>query len=237
MRWQALILVALSSSLHATTDLNIHQLQYVADHLTDKECRKLAEALREKTFKIQNVLTGNKEPNRICIALLLHWDRNEGKGKTFSDLSLRLRQIGRSDVANTLSKSVFHEKALAIKQGYLNDPFKEMIPTKSSLLDEEDVDSMIESKPEDDSQFTAWEIACAFSGALCTLVLVLLLFRTCCPTFVPLMWRKYAPDMWVDMCSLFSKECSSCCFSCKENYYVHVIGEQNGVSRDLENQV
>lgn len=46
-----------------------------------------------------------------CLDLLLHWNSaaGEGKGSTHVEVSHRLNQIGREDLAKWLSKTVFHE--------------------------------------------------------------------------------------------------------------------------------
>ncbi|XP_054285720.1 uncharacterized protein LOC129002148 [Macrosteles quadrilineatus] len=44
-----------------------------------------------------------------CLKLLLEWNLHEGKGKTHEKLSLRLRQIGRQDLASWLDSAVLDE--------------------------------------------------------------------------------------------------------------------------------
>ena len=51
-------------------------------------------------------------------------------------LSLRLKQIGREDLANWLSKNVLREKSAAVKRAFLGDPMKRLIARNSPLLAE-----------------------------------------------------------------------------------------------------
>ena len=108
----------------ATFDINIHQLMMVSDHLTTDECRRLSEALHMVHYQTEHPLTGKDEVDAPCLNLLLHWDRHEGRGKTFLDLALRLKQIERRDLADRLSMSVYHEKSEAVRKYFLEMPFK-----------------------------------------------------------------------------------------------------------------
>jgi len=120
----------------ATVDLNIEKLEMVADHLTTGECRKLSESLHMHHFALDHPLSGSGEPNGSCLDLLIHWDRHEGYNSTFHILALRLGQINRRDLADKLSKAVYHEKSEAVKQSLLSDPFKENIHKNSAILEE-----------------------------------------------------------------------------------------------------
>lgn len=96
----------------ATFDMNLHQLQYVSDHLTEHECRKLSEALSMDDFLLDHSVSGEHEKNLSCITLLLMWDRSEkGRARSFHRLSLRLTQIGRNDLSDKLAELVYDEKA------------------------------------------------------------------------------------------------------------------------------
>ncbi|KAL3876917.1 hypothetical protein ACJMK2_034698 [Sinanodonta woodiana] len=199
----------------------------VADHLSVTECRKLSEALRHKEFLLMNNVTGSQEPNKTCIYLLLMWDRTDGKGRTFEDLDLRLRQIGRTDIANKLSVAVLHEDAVELNKKIMNDPFKDMIPKDSVLLDAAgdtiklNIDKREYSEPE---LIGSWEIIYIIIGLVSVVVLLVLSFRFLCPGFVGRVWRKYAPDLVVDWCDLWRKECDICCRNCSNDYSFHVIG-------------
>ncbi|KAK3583579.1 hypothetical protein CHS0354_039397 [Potamilus streckersoni] len=201
----------------------------VADHLSMAECRKLSEALRQKEFLLTNNVTGSQEPNKTCIYLLLRWDRTDGKGRTFEDLDLRLRQIGRSDVANKLSVAVLHEDAVELNKKILDDPFKDMIPKESVLLDisietsKLNIDKREYAEPE---LIGPWQIICIVIGLLSVFVLVVLSFRFLCPGFATRVWRKYAPDLVIDWCDLWCREYDICCKNCNNEYSYHVIGSR-----------
>ena len=75
-------------------------------------------------YQTEHPLTGKDEVDAPCLNLLLHWDRHEGRGKTFLDLALRLKQIERRDLADRLSMSVYHEKSEAVRKYFLEMPFK-----------------------------------------------------------------------------------------------------------------
>lgn len=93
-------------------DMNLHQLQYVADHITERQCRKLSEALSMNGMMLDHPASGANEKDLSCIKLLLLYDRSDkGRAKSFVDVAIRLRQIGRPDVAEQLSDMVYQEKA------------------------------------------------------------------------------------------------------------------------------
>ena len=47
---------------------------------------------------------------------------------------IRLREIGRPDVAAMLSRTVYHEKAHEAHRAFIDDPFKQLIHTNSPML-------------------------------------------------------------------------------------------------------
>ena len=49
---------------------------------------------------------------------------------------IRLKEIGRADVAEKLSRTVYHEKAEEVRHEFLEDPFKDFIKQDSQLLEE-----------------------------------------------------------------------------------------------------
>ena len=73
----------ISTFCKGTTDLNKHELRYLADHLTHKECRKLHEALQMKRFDLDHKVNGKNEAKVPCIVLLQYWDKMESKKKTY----------------------------------------------------------------------------------------------------------------------------------------------------------
>ena len=74
----------------ATTDLNSLELRYLADHLTNEECRKLHEALKMSHFDLDHKVTGQKEAHVPCIILLQYWDKVEAKKSNFQVRSINL---------------------------------------------------------------------------------------------------------------------------------------------------
>ncbi|KAJ8935100.1 hypothetical protein NQ314_012996, partial [Rhamnusium bicolor] len=94
--------------------LNVAELQYLADHLTPEECRRLIAAAHFKTYEAPNAL--DQAERKIskdipCIDLLRHWNSQPGEGKseTHEVLEHRLRQMGKYALADWLGRTVFHE--------------------------------------------------------------------------------------------------------------------------------
>ena len=143
----------------------------IADHLNQSECRELSEALKMKHFRLEHPLTGDGEPDVPCIELLRHWDRHEGKHKTFQDLALRLTEMNRKDLADKLSNTVYKEKSDAVKRLFLDDPFKKIIHTNSPLLVEASTKMQMTSLPEptsdDWSTLETVSVICLFISCIC----------------------------------------------------------------------
>ncbi|KAJ8979982.1 hypothetical protein NQ317_013731, partial [Molorchus minor] len=104
-----------------TIDLNAAELQYIGDHLTPEECRRLLAAAHYKVYLEPNALdqAERKVSKDIsCIELLHHWNSQpgEGKGETHELLEHRLRQMGKYDLADWLGKTVFHELAVDLNR-------------------------------------------------------------------------------------------------------------------------
>ncbi|XP_035213065.1 uncharacterized protein LOC118186973 [Stegodyphus dumicola] len=109
----------------------------VADNLKLDECKKLAESLQEDKFKMDHTPSGHTEPEGVsCIRLLEHWNTHHGKRQSFHQLALRLKQLGKDDLANRLAMSVTDEKVAEVQENFLKDPFKSKIHTNSPLLQE-----------------------------------------------------------------------------------------------------
>lgn len=96
-------------------DVNLPEYIYIADHLTDEECRKLYAALHYISYELpEDFPQAEKQiPEDVpCIKLLMQWnggdEKYEGKRKTHYDIEHRLRQMGKSDIADWLGKTVFH---------------------------------------------------------------------------------------------------------------------------------
>lgn len=212
-------------SAKGTVDLNIHQLQMVADHLKIKECKKLVNALHQNTFELKQDIEQSDELNKPCIALLLQWDRTDGDSKSFDDLAFRLGQIGRTDLSEKLSKSVYGEKADALDKLFLNDPFKKSVPKKSLLLDEK---KKLKKKNkilgEETSNFSGWEIASIVCGGFVAFCILVYLIYYLFGDAISKLFRTYAPDFVVTWFDLVSNECAWFCKKTKRKYYEEVIG-------------
>ncbi|KAF8770693.1 hypothetical protein HNY73_018191 [Argiope bruennichi] len=143
-----------------TFDINDRQLQMVADSLTMKECRKLSESLHEKAFALHEIPKGDTEPKQVsCFRLLQHWNTHEGKGRTFHQLAVRLKQLGHHDIANRLSQSVSDEKVGEVQDLFLKDPFKSKIGTNSPLLQESPHVQTVPPSKKPNNSWTCYEVA------------------------------------------------------------------------------
>ncbi|XP_064486377.1 uncharacterized protein LOC135398814 [Ornithodoros turicata] len=121
-----------------TTDLNEGQLRLVADSLTMTHCRRLVEAMRsdDGNSVLLSTPTGENEPKSIsCFRLLEHWNNHRGPNSTFQVLLMRLQELGRRDLADALAQKVYGEKALAVQETLLDNPFKKLSPPGGSLHD------------------------------------------------------------------------------------------------------
>lgn len=115
-----LITISFLRSAKTTIDMNVAELQYIANHLHSEECRKLCAYIHFKSF--EPPLDANQAENNVprnipCLQLLLHWNSEvgEGKGQTHEILYNRLNQIGRQDLAEWLGKMVYHQLGLDLK--------------------------------------------------------------------------------------------------------------------------
>ncbi|XP_076258940.1 uncharacterized protein LOC143195534 [Rhynchophorus ferrugineus] len=120
-----------------TIDLNSVELQYLADHLTPEECRRLVAAAHFHSFDPPNALdqAERKIPKDIqCIEHLHHWNsqNGEGKGETHELLEHRLRQMGKIKLANWLGKTVFHQLSVDLEHG-IKDSFEENAGTSTDI--------------------------------------------------------------------------------------------------------
>ena len=79
-----LMAVVLMTSLicDATDDVNIREFEMVADHLGEKDCRRLIEALHQSGFFLRRNVTGSHVSKQApCIDMLLTWNRRRGSKK------------------------------------------------------------------------------------------------------------------------------------------------------------
>lgn len=131
----SLILSTLTQFSSTTIDLNAPELQYIADHLTVEECRRLVAAAHYKTWEQPNSLDQAERKiskDLTCIQLLHHWNSapNEGKGETHEILEHRLRQMGKYDLADWLGRTVFHELSLDLNRS-LEHGFKDLVSSSN----------------------------------------------------------------------------------------------------------
>ena len=224
----------------STTDINIHQLQMVADHLEQAECRQLAEALHEKKTFLQKQPTGEDEPEKPCIFLLLRWDRTEGHGKTFNDLALRLGQIGRRDLANKLSKAIYHEESEELQRTFLDQPFKKKIPKHSFLLaQDEDGEPEVKLTEADDNPpggLSGWEKAGIAAGIIAGLFILCVLVYFFFGSFIAKMFKQYAPDFMVKWLDLVSTQIKWLWKKLKRDYSANVVGSKAGADMSKRNR-
>lgn len=116
--------------VQATINLNLPQLEYIANHLKPDECRQLIASLHLTEYDLppsyKNAIAD--VPKDIpCIKLLVKWNSGielwEGHGKSHQDVEHRLRQLGKTDLADWLGKTVFHQLAKDINDSLLNNQF------------------------------------------------------------------------------------------------------------------
>ncbi|CAH1801942.1 unnamed protein product [Owenia fusiformis] len=193
-----------------TIDLNIHELEMVANHLSIEECRKLSEALHMTHFRLDHPVTGKNEPKMGCLDLLLHWDSHEGRGKTFHDLAIRLNELGHKDLGDKLSRAVYHEQSFKVHKYFLDDPFKEKIHHDSKLLDEDDDDDAVEVTTkvpqEKDDAWTWFHTLGVATAVFSFLFITIFIYVKCIP-------EKYK-----------CKCCHPCYTRCRKSFYQNIVG-------------
>uniref|UniRef100_A0A1B6FI00 Death domain-containing protein n=1 Tax=Cuerna arida TaxID=1464854 RepID=A0A1B6FI00_9HEMI len=99
---------------YCTVDVTLEEYEYLANHLEKDECQRLIASLYFKSFNLDRDVENAEDavPKDIgCLKLLLHWNSapEEGRGVTHEKLSLRLRQLGRADLASWLDSTVLQE--------------------------------------------------------------------------------------------------------------------------------
>lgn len=102
--------------LQCTIDMKVTHFQYIANHLTIDDCRRLVASLHFLSYELPESLEDAQKvipEEETCIGLLLDWnggkEKWQGAGRTHQDVALRLRQLGCSDVADWLGLNVFHQ--------------------------------------------------------------------------------------------------------------------------------
>lgn len=222
MLFVAIILCTLSCC-DSTKDLNLQELRLVAEHLRYEDCMRLISSLHRKEFFIKKEEIVPEQSNKTCLYLLLRWDRTEGKGTTFNDLPLRLRQLGHISLADKLSRIVYHEKAYNLQRTFLDDPYKKMIPKNSYLLDNDEVRREVHPKAEDSSS----DVTAVFwlvCGMVFFLILLRILFRAFCPGACVGFCRRTAPQPVIEGCDFCCGEMNRFAVRFKKHFRRYVIG-------------
>ena len=132
-------LALVNHGVKSTFDVNVHEIQYVADHVTSTQCRHLLDELyktRRVTESERPTDTRTRDRHIPCIVQLLKWNEQDGSKHSFHGLADALRKIGRADLSGKLSRKVYGEKVSAVKEAFLDDPFKGLVHTGSPLLEE-----------------------------------------------------------------------------------------------------
>uniref|UniRef100_A0A1B6DR36 Death domain-containing protein n=1 Tax=Clastoptera arizonana TaxID=38151 RepID=A0A1B6DR36_9HEMI len=133
----------ISIMVKAEGEITFPMYQYLANHLSENECNKLAAALHFHGYKLNNLheAAALLPDNVNCLGLLLHWDKTPEQGKTASSEIVvhRLNQIGKKDLAKWLQKSLFQEFQQELEETpQLADKdvsFKSEFQTKSDITE------------------------------------------------------------------------------------------------------
>ncbi|CAL1282558.1 unnamed protein product [Larinioides sclopetarius] len=136
--------------------------------------------------------TGDTEPKQVsCFRLLQHWNTHEGKGQTFHQLAVRLKQLGHRGIADRLSLSVSDEKVGEVQDLFLKDPFKSKIHTNSPLLQESPHVGTPPPSKKPNSSLTCFEVAEVVVFVCASLVFVCF--------FLLIFIRFFLPDSFIRM--------------------------------------
>ncbi|KAL4240029.1 hypothetical protein ACF0H5_000824 [Mactra antiquata] len=216
--------------MNSTVDLNIHQLQLIADHLTDDECTRLVSALRQVSFEPAINSDGISNSDTPCISLLLQYDRTVGFGKTFDDLAFRLGQIGQKELSEKLSQAVYEEKSDELDRYFLNDPYKKFVPKQSLIFDQTDHSTQ---SPDDETsdrelerEFSDWEIAIISCSGIILTSFVLYAIYKLFGDAIRRMCQNYAPDYLIEWARMVKSEIKWFCKKAVEKYKKNVIGSK-----------
>lgn len=119
-------------NIGGTVDMSSKAFQYIVDELSADECRKLVASLHFVSDDLPAVLPVAEEKIPLsvsCYDLLIVWnggkEKWQGWGKSHEIVARRLRQIGKRDLAKSLSRMVFHELAKDINTTIFNYSFED----------------------------------------------------------------------------------------------------------------
>ncbi|KAH3863638.1 hypothetical protein DPMN_026626 [Dreissena polymorpha] len=188
-------------------------------------------ALKQKTFELAASSNVTIDTHKPCIALLLQWDRTDGYGKSFRDLTLRLGQIGRHDVASKLEKVVYGKEADDLEKKFLRNPFKKNIPKDSVILDQETKSERPTINSTDIRHtLSGFEIFSISTGSLTAFVIVFYILYRFFGTAIKTTFEKFAPEFLVQWVDLVRRELRFLCRRTKRKFSRDVIGARGVVS-------
>ncbi|KAM0729450.1 hypothetical protein ACS0PU_003327 [Formica fusca] len=126
--------IIFGSTVRATIDVNLSELEYLAARLDPFECRRLIAALHYTTYDLpKNLAAAERKVDEeiSCLRHLLHWNSfpGEGRGKTHAAIVHRLRQLNRNDLADWLGKTAFKQLGKDLDDA--------IAPSFEDLVDEE----------------------------------------------------------------------------------------------------
>lgn len=222
--------------VQSTVDLEVQHLQFVADHIDRKECKKLVSSLHEKTYRLLKQLNYSSVPDKPCLALLLTWDRTEAYGKTFNDLSLRLTEIGRGDIADKMSKALYKGEVEVLNEYFLKDPYKNSVPTDSFLLEQEEKKRKKKDKQKSKPMST-WQIVLVVLGCITGSVIITWGIYKLFGTAIARTFKKYAPEWLVAWFDMVKSQVRFIYRSTKRKFMKEVVGQDQNRRNLSRNKV
>lgn len=115
-----------------TIDMSASDYEYIANNLNARECRLLVASLYFTSYELPNYLSSavRRVPDDVtCVKLLLKWNSGkekwEGRGKTHEVVERRLRQLGKSQLATWLGKTVYQRLAQDLNETLFNEKYLE----------------------------------------------------------------------------------------------------------------
>ncbi|XP_055862084.1 uncharacterized protein LOC106071416 isoform X2 [Biomphalaria glabrata] len=204
-----------SFSALAVVDLNPQELQYVSDHLTNQKCNELIDALNQKGFQLHPELFPvhtkfRGHPPRPCLVRLREWGKGQGGNMTFDFLALRLKEIGLEKVADKLSGLVLGETVRELHKFFLDDPYKDMVPTDSLMVDkQEDTTKMIPSDEGEDINESLF-VAIVILTVICLTLFMCITVCLVCPRLGHIICQFACPTPCMVMYDTMINNCLNC---------------------------
>lgn len=205
--------------VNCTIDMNIAEFEYLADHLTLEDCRKLVAALHFVSYELPAALSAaeRKVPDDVsCLTLLINWNSGrekwEGRGKTHEEIEHRLRQIGNTELADWLGRTVFHQLAKDINESLLNIPFGKYNVTSSTIKTKMYVEKLPPSQEEE------WTLYDSILWVFLVLMLLTILWvcyeiihLTCKKMYRPKKGKSYELDNLIENEEMYGNSRKKCC--------------------------